>query len=233
MLHHHWLCSVSLSLSVQPLERHHFAALTSLSLCWQLRNCGPLKTGAGDGVFAPFAPACFTSVAATSHPCFQVPPLSDVLQFSSWRCCITILLPSWQISDVLHSRCHSSVFLLVAAAPHSWPVNMLVVDFMSMVSLLCALQLFVGAGNLLLASSDVQPLEMCCVTISLSRFFTLVPQFHTHDPSRHGEWLFRSCAPFSCCLLYSHQLPAQLLEVCCITVSSTSTPSCISKLLDS
>ena len=39
------------------------------------------------------------------------------------------------------------------------------------VAVLCALQLFVGAKrNFLLATSDIQPLEVCCITISLSRF---------------------------------------------------------------
>ena len=46
------------------------------------------------------------------------------------------------LSGVLHLDVTLVLFSLVAAAPHPRPVNMLVIDFMSMVSLLCALQLF-------------------------------------------------------------------------------------------
>ena len=116
-------------------------------------------------------------VPATSHPWpvdggYQVS--SNILRdLESLRLLAKVLPLSSAIGGVLHLDVTLVLFSLVAAAPHPRPVNTLVIDFMSMVSLLCALQLFIGAGNLLLASSDVQPFEMCCVTISLSRVFHL------------------------------------------------------------
>ena len=156
VLHHHWLCSLSLSLFQFSPWSVTISLLSRLPLC--VGNSAPV----GTQVRCWRSQVCCTICSRIFHlggsniaPMFSGPTLSDVLQFSSWRCCITILLlfcfkrfsPGFrELADFrcVASRCHSSVFLLVAAAPHPW--------------------------NLLLASSDVQPLEMCCITISLSRF---------------------------------------------------------------
>ena len=60
----------------------------------KLAKVGLAKVGlAKVGHDRPFTPAFVHVGGSNVAPMFSGPTLSDVLQFSSWRCCINVLLP--------------------------------------------------------------------------------------------------------------------------------------------